>query len=644
MLERLGITDRRELLVWFCLVLLVAITPAGNESTQPLVLAAYRTLLIALIVTYFAWSDRTKLQRLPLYFLGGVALLFGLMAFSILMWDGSSFEGSYVFYERLLFIVAFIVLAHGNTARSDKWKYGILGAVVLINVAYIAGTLIIGTRPLQGPFVNPNYFASFVLPGVAVCAAVVLLASSIGLRVLAAAAGLFLYYGIGQTASRGATLAGLAMLGLGVFRAARRRGMSLVRMALVATVLLTITISFNPALVNKFMDRGERDPYNYQRGRIWLATLRMIGDHPITGSGLGYFSYIAKLYTPAVESTVGRYRRYANIAHSEYLQYAAEIGIPGALLLFALGGGLFARMWRQAQDPSGPNAIVQESALLAATGLGVHALVDNNWTVPVLAAGLAVISQADLLPKGDSAPSYRPVSPLWKHAFVLVIAAVWMDSTLIPAVGFHFNENGHEAHAAGNFTEAERNHRFGLALLPTHPVLLDNLGIVYLDEYMKTHERDYLDRAENLFRQSMEANPHFDIPADHLEGTLVQRLTQNPQKDLRIHKKIIAADLHSLRVNPFNPFIRKNLAEAYYNIGDRNQAVEELLKAIELEPNYVPAYLRLAAWYDEAGRTEESAKYRSKGIQVANFYRDRTVLDPHDRLLLGRPPLSEKQP
>src|SRR6185436_17126629 len=115
MLERLGITDRRELLVWFCLVLLVAITPAGNESTQPLVLAAYRTLLIALIVTYFVWSDRTKLQRLPLYFVGGVVLLFGLMALSILMWDGSSFEGSYVFYERLLFIVAFIVLAHGNT-------------------------------------------------------------------------------------------------------------------------------------------------------------------------------------------------------------------------------------------------------------------------------------------------------------------------------------------------------------------------------------------------------------------------------------------------------------------------------------------------------------------------------------------------
>jgi O-antigen ligase len=427
---------------------------------SPLVLAAYRTLLLALIVAYFAWRDRSSLPRLPLYFVGGVTVLFGLMALSIALWDGSSFEGTYVFYEHLLFIVGFIVVAHGNTARPDKWKFGILGSVVLINVAYIAGTLLIGKRPLLGPFVNPNYLASFVLPGIAVCAAVVLLSSSTRLRVIAAAAGLFLYYGVGQTTSRGATLAGLAMLGVGAFRAARRRGMSLVWMGLVATLLLTITISFNTALVHKFMDRGDSDPYNYQRGRIWLATLEMIGDHPVTGSGLGYFPYIAKLYTPAVDSTVGRYGRFANIAHSEYLQYAAEIGIPGALLLFALGGGLFLRLWRGGEHSSVANAVVQESALLTATGLCVHALVDNNWTVPVMAAGLAVISQADLLPKSGDAPSFRVVPPLWKHALALLALGVWIDSSLLTAIGFQFNENGHAAHAAGDFQEAERNHRY----------------------------------------------------------------------------------------------------------------------------------------------------------------------------------------
>jgi tetratricopeptide (TPR) repeat protein len=343
-----------------------------------------------------------------------------------------------------------------------------------------------------------------------------------------------------------------------------------------------------------------------------------------------------------VETTIGRYRRYANIAHSEYLQYAAEIGIPGALLMFTLGAGLLLLAWRRAGHPA-TNSIVQESAILAATGLGVHALVDNNWTVPVMAAGLAVISQADLLPYGGNAMPRARLSPMLRHAMALLFVAAWIDSALVPAIGFHFNELGHEAHAADNFKEAERNHRYALAVLPTHPVLLDNLGIIYLDEFMKTHESDYLDRAEILFKESIARNPHFDVPAGHLESALVQRLTQNPEKDRNIHKKIIAADLQALSANPFNPFIRKNLAEAYYNIGDRNQACEELLKAIEIEPNYVPAYLRLATWYDEAGQQSESEKYRSKAIQVANFYRDQRLLDPFDSLLLGRPQTA-KQP
>jgi hypothetical protein len=199
-----------------------------------------------LIITYIAWTDRSRLQRLSPLFIGAVGLLFGSMTLSVWLWDGSSFEGWYVFYENFLFIVAFIILAHGNSGRTKQWKYGILAAVVLINVAYIAGTLLIGKRPLLGPFVNPNYLGSYLLPGIAICAAVVFLSSSTRLRIAAGATGLFLYYGIGQTSSRGATLAGLALVGLGAFRAARRRGVSLVYMALAAALLITITISFNP--------------------------------------------------------------------------------------------------------------------------------------------------------------------------------------------------------------------------------------------------------------------------------------------------------------------------------------------------------------------------------------------------------------
>src|SRR5262249_48681343 len=161
-------------------------------------------------------------------------------------------------------------------------------------------------------------------------------------------------------------------------------------------------------------------------------------------------------------------------------------------------------------------------------------------------------------------------------------------------------------------------------------------GIVYLDQFIKTKKAQYLDSAEILFSGAMKENPHFDIPAAHLESALMQRLTQNPQTDAAIHKKIIETDRHLLAANPYNPFIRKNLAEAFYNLGERSQARQELLKAVEIEPNYVAGYLRLADWYHEDGQLEESARFRDHAIQVVNFYRDQPTRDQFDNMLLGR--------
>ena len=234
------------------------------------------------------------------------------------------------------------------------------------------------------------------------------------------------------------------------------------------------------------------------------------------------------------------------------------------------------------------------------------------------------------------APGLRP-------ALALIFLAVWLDAALIPSIGLYFNEAGHQAYDANDLDSAELNHRFALAVIPRHPGLLDNLGTVYLHKFMETKKPEYLDRAEMLFSDSMAENAHFETPAGHLESALVQRLTGDPQTDRAIHMKIIKADQHYLKANPFNPFIRKNLAEAFYNVGDRNQACEELLKAIDLEPNYVSAYLRLADWYEEAGQMELSARYRNQAIQVVKFYKDKPTDDLFEKLLLGRPQPAKQQ-
>src|SRR5262245_26058101 len=167
MLERLGLKGRQELVLFLSLILLVALTPAGKEASHPLVLGIYRTLIFVIVGCY-AWNDRSRLPRLSPLFLGGVMALGTTMLISILRGAGSLCESAYLVYESMLLIIAFIVLAHGATGSSPAWKHAILGAVVLINLGYVAGALMIEKRPLFGPFVNPNYLASFLLPGLAI--------------------------------------------------------------------------------------------------------------------------------------------------------------------------------------------------------------------------------------------------------------------------------------------------------------------------------------------------------------------------------------------------------------------------------------------------------------------------------------------
>jgi O-antigen ligase len=643
MFKRWGIESSLDGVIFLSLILLVAITPLGSEATHPIVLGLYRTLLILVVVVSTIRTRQHDLPQVCYLFLGTASVVFTAMYSSVVLRSGGHFEGIYAFYQNALFFAAFVSLASFNRTRNSQWRSAILGFVVLIGLLHLAAAWVVkwtgDPGPLIGTFVNQNYFASYLLVGFSVCVAGALFSSPLSVRITSASAGLILLVGIGQTASRGAFVSVLGLLTVAVYRYAKRHRIALWRIAVVGILLMVITAAANPSLIQKFSDRGERNPYNYERVQIWMKSLSMIASYPIQGVGLGRFIYISKLFTPAVDGTIGRYQKWANIAHSEYLQYTAELGIPVAMLMLLIGGYLFWLAWKRSNSIAPDSRIAQEAALLVVVGLGTHALVDNNWTVPVVAAGLAVISLADILP-------YRPWplviqwTPVKKAALVLFGAAVFVQAVTIPFFGLTFNEMGHQAYVGGDLQRAEATHRLGLGFVPDHPVMLDNLGLVYLDMFNKNHRTEHLDRAESLFMDSLAANPSFDRSAGHLENVLFQRLTGDVVRDKPVHTLIVSTNRMRIQHTPFNPFIRKNLAEALYNLGEKQQAVEELLKAVELEPNYVTAYQQLGRWLEEAGRPAEAAEYRRKADDIVAHYKNHAtdnIDDTYDAILLGRP-------
>ena len=122
-----------------------------------------------------------------------------------------------------------------------------------------------------------------------------------------------------------------------------------------------------------------------------------------------------------------------------------------------------------------------------------------------------------------------------------------------------------------------------------------------------------------------------------METVLIRSLTGQVDRDLPLYKALAENNFQLLGIDPYIPFVRKNLANAMYYQGQREQAFRELQKAIDYEPNYVPGYLEMASWYKEMGKISESDRYTNTAIAIVYKYREFKPREPYEGILLGRP-------
>jgi len=567
-----------------------------------------------------------------------IAVLFLLMLISVFRIPGSHFEGFYLWYKYAFFAAAFLSLANYARYQSARWKGLLLLSVVAVCVAHLLPNVARGGRVVGFSPNNADYFATFLLIGVAATVAAAVFTANLPWRLTAAAAAGLMFFGIIRTASRGATLASLAIMVVAAIRARGRIPRQV--WLLVALAGLIAAVVFSPSLIRKFLDRNQSDPYNYARIEIWKSSLEVIAQRPLLGVGFGQFIHVSKRFTFPVEGQVARYLKRIGMAHSEYLQHMAELGIPAALLLFVLLGYVMHVVWKRSRTAWPENRCFYEAAIYTAVGVGAHALVDNCWTIPVTAASLVVISLADPLPlRAKEAPRRLPV--LARASVATLFGLIYVYSVILPALGLYYNERGHQAYDRDDLQTAERYHRAALNIIPDHPVFLDNLGMVYLQQFLHNPEPASLELARSYFVRAIAASPRALEPRLHMEAVLVRSFPAKIAPEIDLHQAILENDTKLLEIDPYLPFPRKNLAGAYYVLGQRDRAVEELRRAIDLEPNYVPAYLILASWYAERGEKLESERYTAIGLSIVNKYREANLTEVYERILLGRPEASE---
>ena len=167
---------------------------------------------------------------------------------------------------------------------------------------------------------NPNILAGYL--DIVVCVAVGLLSALtrgwriLGLVVLAGALAC-----LGMTYARGACLVIAAVLaGYGALR--DRRVLLGIAVAGAGALLL------DPVLADRLLSVFTRiDTSSEMRLAFWESTIAMILDHPFLGIGWGMYFMVYPEYDFYLQGAPVQIVH----AHNMYLNYAAEIGVPGAL-------------------------------------------------------------------------------------------------------------------------------------------------------------------------------------------------------------------------------------------------------------------------------------------------------------------------
>jgi putative inorganic carbon (HCO3(-)) transporter len=432
---------------------------------------------------------------------------------------------------------------------------------------------IIGRNPswrIFATFFNPNELAGYLELVGALAIAAFLWSRWAALRILAGFAALLTILALLLTGSRGGWL-GLAV-GLFVFAllagaALRRTRLALVSGIVVIVLIAAVSLAFAPLRTRLLGGAGEHSS-NAFRELTWRGTAAIIGAHPVLGIGPGAFQFIYPRYA------VGGFTR---MAHENYLQVAAETGIPGGIAFVWMLGAFFwvaGTGFRRLRE--------RESRLLCAACIAgviafcVHSLVDYGWYIGAIA--LTVCGLFGLAANAMAAPPPQPQAPpparKRRRAEQAVTPTPDPEPALLPTRRYPLRLS-----PAGRWSAVIVAATIA-CLLASQPARAALAQCAFQRGRAAESQGD-LAAAAQYYRQALRL-----APASGEYHRYVGRMMGAPRG---IEQVEIAAKLE-----PTNAINHLLLARMYEIAGPWDQAAAEYQRAIDLYPNFLAAYRGLA--------------------------------------------------
>ncbi len=340
----------------------------------------------------------------------------------------------------------------------------------------------------------------------------------------------------------------------------------------------------------------------------WRNTLLMIKSKPLFGVGLGNWQFYYPIYARKgrVDSDFNEERQ-AKRTHNDYLQFTAELGIVGiVLLLWFLGNMLYL-----ASRIAFKGGNVESSLFAIAGGASILAIMGNAMFSFPLQEGLPpffLLSVASMLVFVYSAQKERETRsfekiPLW-GIIALCVAVAWFLFTSVWGYRMckadYFFLEGKRFNKADMFERSLRPLRQSIKLNPYNFRVYSLLG-------RSLNELNYYQESVEVNRSALKLHPYYINCMNNLGNAL---------RGIHYIDEAIAVYKEALELFPDFAEAHNNLGIGYKEKGDNEAAKREYLKAIEIDPKYEKAYNNLGNICLAEDRIDEAVHYYKKAIEL----------------------------
>ncbi|HEY3176818.1 MAG TPA: O-antigen ligase family protein [Candidatus Polarisedimenticolia bacterium] len=224
-----------------------------------------------------------------------------------------------------------------------------------------------------------------------------------------------------------AIAAALVLGAVAVAMRGRSRRFALASVAVAGMAALFATQIDIAPVVERFRNSSGELQGGFGRLQVWRDAVPMLGTYPMLGSGLGTWEMA---FSPFRTDTA---QVRVDFAHNDYLEFLAEAGLAGTIIL-AAGTALAVRRHAKAWSGRGRQDEIALAAGIGLAALGLHSFTDFHLSIPADALAAAVLVGLLLGRPYETGPS-RPtpvearigaggILPLTACALLLAAAAL----------------------------------------------------------------------------------------------------------------------------------------------------------------------------------------------------------------------------